>query len=338
MGNTADLRSVRRDGKGKLTDQVVDGSRDARGSSSRGSSPTGNRVGFRVPIWEASSMDPSTDAASARPTAGLRRYVSSYQGYCEDGVAPRRHRGLPSPYLTLILTFGEPLMLASSDGAVRRFDALAGGLHTAPAVIVHDGCQAGIQLSLTPLGARALLRLPAGALFSVEAHAADILGATVAAVRDEMMSAPSWQQRFAIVERWLIAEIRQDATLQPEVGEAWRLLMTSNGAMPVAAIAREVGWGTRHLRNRLRSEVGLTPKVAGRVIRFDRARHRLQVSVTHGERPLLADVAAESGYADQAHLAREFREFAGCAPSTWMAEEFPNVQARAPATMPPSGT
>ena len=42
---------------------------------------------------------------------------------------------------------------------------------------------------------------------------------------------------------------------------------------------------------------------------------------------LLADLAADCGYFDQAHLAREFRVLAGCPPSQWLAEEFRNVQA-----------
>jgi AraC-like DNA-binding protein len=49
----------------------------------------------------------------------------------------------------------------------------------------------------------------------------------------------------------------------------------------------------------------------------------------------LADLAADCGYFDQAHLAREFRALAGCPPSQWLAEEvsrtgnaeFRNVQA-----------
>ena len=49
--------------------------------------------------------------------------------------------------------------------------------------------------------------------------------------------------------------------------------------------------------------------------------------VRAGGRPDLAELAAESGYYDQAHLDREFAALAGCAPTTWLAREFRYVQA-----------
>jgi len=51
-----------------------------------------------------------------------------------------------------------------------------GGLHTAPALVTHDGRQSGIQLALSPLGARVLLGMPAAELASIDVEAADVLG------------------------------------------------------------------------------------------------------------------------------------------------------------------
>src|SRR4029077_17747240 len=87
--------------------------------------------------------------------------------------------------------------------------------------------------------------------------------------------------------------------------------------------------------SRFRAEIGLAPKAAARVIRFDRARNllvrRLDGATAHGATAdrgyPLAGPAADCGYFDQAHLAREFRALAGCPPSQWLAEEFRNVQA-----------
>ena len=98
--------------------------------------------------------------------------------------------------------------------------------------------------------------------------------------------------------------------------------MASGGGIEVNALAREVGWSRRHLTQQFQRELGLSPKVVGRVVRFDRARRLL----TRPARPGLAAVAATCGYFDQAHLTREFRELAGMSPTTWLAEQLPSVQ------------
>ena len=113
-----------------------------------------------------------------------------------------------------------------------------------------------------------------------------------------------------------------------EIGHAWRRLVASGGHCAISELAAETGWSDRHLRSRFSAETGITPKAAARVIRFDRTRRLLQRRTAAGSLLLLADLAADCGYYDQAHLAREFRDLAGLPPSTWLAEEFRNVQAQ----------
>lgn len=60
---------------------------------------------------------------------------------------------------------------------------------------------------------------------------------------------------------------------------------------------------------------GLSPKALARLIRIEHAAQRMR------EGEPLADVAYSSGYADQPHFNRDFRELVGCAPG-----EFPFVQ------------
>ncbi len=96
-----------------------------------------------------------------------------------------------------------------------------------------------------------------------------------------------------------------------EICLAWQALRRSYGLAGIAAIAREVGWSERHLAKQFRTEIGLTPKTAGRVIRFDRARRMLWR--TNG-----ADAAARCGYADQSHFVRDFIAFAGRGPRAWL--------------------
>jgi AraC-like DNA-binding protein len=272
--------------------------------------------------------------AVRRPREGLLPYVAWFTGYRQAGVAPARHRGLPSPWLTMIVTLDEPLVIARHPDPgqpASRHDVLLGGLHTSPALITHDGRQSGIQLALTPLGTRTLLGLPAGELANIDVDGADVLGRLAAELRERVLDAPGWERRFDVIEEFLAGRVRAardpgGAAPRPEIGYAWERLRQSRGAVSVADLAAETGWSARHLGEQFRAETGLSPKAGARVVRFDRARRSLLRRQAEGHRVVLAEFAAEYGYYDQAHLARDFRDLAGCPPSVLLAEELRNVQ------------
>jgi AraC-like DNA-binding protein len=279
------------------------------------------------------------------PAQPLRPFVSWYTGYRQAGLAPGRHRGLPSPALTFIITLEDPVVIAAHLDRAQppgSYDTLLGGLHTAPVLVTHDGRQSGVQLALTPLGARALLGMPAAELANWDGDATAVAGQFAADVREHILACDSWAQRFAVLDqllsrRALPAAAAARGRVRPEVAFAWRRLRSSRGTVSVAELATETGCSVRYLNSLLRAEVGLAPKAAARVFRFDYARRRIAgaadtaatAPVTAAPAPALtlADVAAECGYYDQAHLAREFRELAGCPPTQWLDEEFRFVQA-----------
>jgi methylphosphotriester-DNA--protein-cysteine methyltransferase len=64
-----------------------------------------------------------------------------------------------------------------------------------------------------------------------------------------------------------------------------------------------------------RRQLGLPPKVLARVIRFNRLLRRLD---EEGD-VRWADLAVDCGYYDQAHLHRDFRQFAGATPAGFLA-------------------
>jgi AraC-like DNA-binding protein len=277
-------------------------------------------------------QQPVDEHCRRAPAGPLRRYVAWYTGYRQRGVAPATHRGLPSPFLTLIFTLDEPLtMLAHPDPGQPpgEFGTLLGGLHSSPALIVHQGAQSGIQVALRPLGARALLGLPAGELADIDVPAEAVLGGVCAELRARVARATCWRERFGVLDEILLRLINTEKAVAPEVSWAWQRLLRSGGAMRVSALAAETGWSGRHLTGRFRTEIGLSPKAAARVIRFSRARRLLAAQLGQPTGNTLADLAVTCGYFDQAHLAREFRALAGCPPSQWLAEEFRNVQAGA---------
>jgi len=272
------------------------------------------------------------------PAQRVRPFVSWYAGYRQAGLDPATHRGLPSPALTFIITLDEPVVIAAHPDPRQTpgsYDTLIGGLHTTPALITHDGRQSGIQLAITPLGARALLGLPASEVANWDGDAGEVLGAFAAELRERVLARDSWAARFTVIDELLERRALARAhpaygSLRAEIGYAWRRLRTARGAVSVAELAAETGRSERYLNSLFRAEVGLAPKAAARVFRFDHARHRIASAAKGWPAQCgvpLADLAAECGYYDQAHLAREFREMAGCPPTQWLAEEFRFVQA-----------
>lgn len=133
--------------------------------------------------------EPLGQMVTGRPRPRLSPLVAGYTGYRIEGAEPGVHRGLPSRHLTFIITLDGTADLARMPNPAQppaSFVTLAGGLHATPALISHHGYQHGIQLSLTPLGARVLLGLPAGKLASTVVGA----GARVGLAATELLPRP----------------------------------------------------------------------------------------------------------------------------------------------------
>ncbi len=265
---------------------------------------------------------PTTHLAPPVPEA-LRPYVVA--GYDMVMPAPGVHIGMPSTSVTFVLTIDEPLDVGWSGvprSRARRWSTVS-GLHTGPAEIHYADRQAGVQLALTPLGARALLGVPAGAV----AREIVTLDELVPALRDlpeQLAECHGWPARLALVRRRLLAVLAWNGTpsVRAEIGHA--LAALTRGAT-VQWVADDVGLSRRHLGTLVRSETGVTPKEFHRIARFDASKSRL-AAAAHDGRPSLAELATASGYADQAHLTREWQALAGCTPTRWLRDEFPFVQ------------
>jgi AraC-like DNA-binding protein len=179
--------------------------------------------------------------------------------------------------------------------------------------------------------------MPAGELAGIDVHGHEVLGAFADRVQEQLRAAATWAERFAILDQALLSRLRaagERAGVSSEVSYAWRRLLRSRGTVPVAELAAETGWSDRHLRAKFQVETGLAPKAAARVMRFDRARRTLQRRAIAGEPLRLAELAASCGYFDQAHLDREFGLLAGCPPTTWVMQEFRNIQVSAGQPLP----
>lgn len=135
-------------------------------------------------------------------------------------------------------------------------------------------------------------------------------GRPAADLHTQLSAAAGAMQCFRILEQELTRRLHPSHVMHPAV--AWALQsLHDRGAGRVGHLQGACGYSPKHFIGLFKATVGLTPKQYGRIQRFNTVVRGLAGS-TPGT---LADLAAAAGYADQAHMTREFREFAGVTPT-----------------------
>lgn len=241
--------------------------------------------------------------------SGLARALTGYRETRPAAIAQREAAPLSVP---LIVSLGTPFRIALGavpDEADRQ-PSFAAGLHPGPVEIRSDGGAECVQLDLTPLGACRLFGPALPAITGRMVDLAELFGAEGRALTERIGNARFWQARLDLLEGFVAARLIHAPT--PAIAFAWRRLGASGGTARIGELASEIGWSRKHLAARFRAEIGLGPKTVARMLRFHRA-CRLALSGGEG----WAGIAAACSYADQAHLVRDFAEFAGEPPSAW---------------------
>lgn len=211
----------------------------------------------------------------------------------------------PSVTLVVDLTEGDGIVY-DAHGRHQRGSFVAGLL---PGQLRVGGWRGEcLQIRLSPIAASAVLGASAE-LTGIVAALEDVWGRDAGQFEDRLRAAMSWDERFTIAADVLGRRLGARRSADPEVAHTWRRTLTSRGRVRVDGLADEVGWSRKRLWSRFRSQLGITPKRAAQLVRFDHAAHLLAAGHP------AASVAADSGYADQSHLHREVKAIAGLTPS-----------------------
>lgn len=255
------------------------------------------------------------------PIAPLRPFVRLlWAGFTPPALArPGREHVLPTGHMHLALRWGGPPLQLLPAG-----DAPDGAQAWSPGPAVVGGARAGyyakqagthgwsVGAQLEPGATGALLRTSAADLAEHHTPLADVCGpGAVAELMERLQAQSDPEACLRVLETWLLARMARTVRgLHPAIAAA---LASLHAGAPVQQAVHASGLSHRHLIARFRDATGLAPKQHARVLRLQLALAALQAP---GLQP--AGIAADAGFADQAHFTREFRALTGVTPTDWL--------------------
>jgi AraC-like DNA-binding protein len=257
----------------------------------------------------------SWEIATRRPAVSLRPYIRDFCGYAERGAPGLvRRTEFPGPQVVVIFDFGPPIAVLDNRAGHRpcRYPGgFVAGLDDRYTFTEHQGFQHGLQLNLTPLGARLFFDLPMSEIAGRVVHLTDLLPREHHDITEHLESLPDWDTRFDLIETLVANRLTRARALNPAVAWAYAEIQRAAGAVEMRRLARDLGYSPTHLITLFRDQIGLPPKLVARITRFERLIRHLKTA----PRTNWADLAAEFGYYDQAHLVRDMHQFAGMTPT-----------------------
>lgn len=222
---------------------------------------------------------------------------------------PARWLQPPVALVSLIVTLEGPIHVGGRAVPAAWIGGLGGECDTVQLGPAHTS----VDVKLTPAGFFALTGRSPRELVGSYVEPGEVFGRNGRLLEEQLRSAHTWEQRYAVLDHLLLAQARDTTTPHPLVLEAYSLLQQTSGAISTDALADAVGYSRRHVTAVFHEQMGLPPKTVARLLRFERVCERL-----HAAPARWADIAADSGYCDQAHLNRDFRQLAGTTPSQFI--------------------
>jgi AraC-like DNA-binding protein len=245
------------------------------------------------------------------PDTRLRGLVRLYWQIDEfHGLGQEEHRFLPERLVRLTFYAGSTWRGSVAGGDLELMPgASLEGLTLTPLRAVSIGATRALGVELYPWAARQLF----GWDFNMQNLDLSAQHPLLARAVGALLKLNAWDEARQLVEDWLLGLLAERGRDLGAGARAAGALYDSLGQVRIGALAEELNLSARQLERQFVQEVGVNAKTLARLIRFEEAHNRLWLDPQRS----LAQLAYELGFADQAHLTREFRALSYMTPRTF---------------------
>ena len=165
-------------------------------------------------------------------------------------------------------------------------------------------------ITFRPGGLYRLLGIPLHELYDDGFEGRELMGPEIESLTNQILEAGSFHSMTQIAETFLLKKLLSMKPILP-LDSALQQLITANGMLAIDHIASLSCLSIRQFERKCKERLGYSPKFLARLARFSKA-YRLRE-----QQPSLSwtSIAHETGYYDQMHFIRDFKQFAGITPT-----------------------
>jgi AraC-like DNA-binding protein len=245
------------------------------------------------------------------PSPRLAPFIASMWEWNVDGPTARTIVGklLPSIAPQLALHYGAP-MWSNRGPAAGPYRQIATGIQTTPVSVHATGPVRAVIVRLKPEAAPLIFAAALHELRDTQVELRDFFSnSQVALLTERLAAAECTRERALLVEAFLLDRI-QTRGFDPRMQQA-ALDLRRDFQLPVHQLAADLGLSERQLLRYFRASFGLSPKQFSRIVRMTRA-----LALRRRGKLTWVQIASDCGFADQAHLIRDFSALTQLAPET----------------------
>jgi len=252
------------------------------------------------------------DFAIHQPDGRLASFVKCMWSMESGLVQTTTERVAPTGCVCLTFHFGDrPSRIgAHGQGSPQPWGQVS-GQETSFTDLAVSGSPGLVAVVLRPEVNGALLGMPASELRGQQVEVEQVFGRAGARVCQQVAEAPGPVARFRLLERFLVDHLAAvEPIVEPRMRAFVQQVTASGGQLSVGQLASRVDLSRRQLERQVGAAVGMTPKEFCRIVRYQKVVALKQ----HDPSLSLTQLTYDGGYADQAHLTREFLRITGHTP------------------------
>ena len=243
------------------------------------------------------------------PSEPLKEIVKEYWVFEDEHTTPQSQKIIPDGYSEIIIHYGDPYMINLHGSWEVQSSLLFSNQISKYFFLENTGTSGMIGIKLHPASFYEIFGNEMSGYTDKVFTLADIIPDEIAALGETKKNEIDVLEKIKIIEDWLLNKNRKTEALVRSIIDT---ILAESGKVDIEGLAQKNNISLRQLERQFKKVVGISPKFYSRIIRFS----NIFTLMESGENSWVR-LALQSGYFDQSHFIKNFKEFTGEDPSTY---------------------